>query len=98
MQVEAPVSKAWEHLMLRVAVKDDQCVSSGCHECGLFPTGLALIPTGLALLPTGLALIPTGLTLIPTGLTLVPCWLVVKAQLSTIQLAVPVYSKQHSGS
>ena len=77
MQVEAPVSKAWEHLMLRVAVKDDQCVSSGCHKCGL---------------------VPTGLTLIPTGLALVPCWLVVQAQLSTIQLAVPVYSKQHSGS
>ncbi len=70
--------------MLRVAVKDDQCVPSGGHKCSLFPTGLTLIPTGLILVPTGLAL--------------VPFWLVVQAQLSTIQLAVPVYIRQHSGS
>ncbi len=84
--------------MLHVAVKDDQCVPSGCHKCGLFPTDLILIPTGLTLLPTGLNMLNTGLSLIPTGLTLVLCWLVVQAQLSTIQLAVPVYIRQHSGS
>ena len=39
-----PIGKAWEDLMLQMAVEDHKCVPSGRHYSGLLSTRTAAIP------------------------------------------------------